>query len=78
MTGTKYGEYVRKHDLQIGGYDWKMMAVVYGMLALPVALRGALRRWGDVAPGKTVVGRSTIHIFRGNAAEFVKRCEAET
>jgi hypothetical protein len=31
-------------DWQIGGYDWRMMAVVYGMLAAPVALRTVLRR----------------------------------
>lgn len=31
-------------DLSIGGYDWRMMAVVYGMLALPVAFRTLLRR----------------------------------
>lgn len=31
-------------DLAIGGYDWRMMAVVYGMLALPVAFRSLLRR----------------------------------
>ena len=31
-------------DLSIGGYDWRMMALVYGMLALPVAFRSLLRR----------------------------------
>lgn len=31
-------------DLSIGGYDWRMMAVVYGMLALPVTFRPLLRR----------------------------------
>jgi len=31
-------------DLAIGGYDWRMMALVYGMLALPVAFRSVLRR----------------------------------
>jgi len=31
-------------DLVIGGYDWRMMAVVYGMLAVPVAFRTLLRR----------------------------------
>ena len=31
-------------DLSIGGYDWRMMAVVYAMLALPVAFRTLLRR----------------------------------
>ena len=28
----------------LGGYDWAMMTMVYGMLALPVAFRGWLRR----------------------------------
>lgn len=32
-------------DAVIGGYDWQMMAVVYAMLALPVAFRLPLRRW---------------------------------
>jgi hypothetical protein len=31
-------------DTFIGGYDWRMMALVYGTLAAPVALRGVLRR----------------------------------
>jgi len=31
-------------DLMIGGYDPRMMVVVYAMLALPVAARGFLRR----------------------------------
>jgi hypothetical protein len=31
-------------DLKIGGYAWYQMAVVYAMLALPVLLRGPLRR----------------------------------
>ncbi len=37
-------------DWVIGGYDWKLMVVVYGMLALPVIAGGILasrrRRWG--------------------------------
>jgi hypothetical protein len=32
-------------DAVIGGYEWQMMAVVYAMLALPVAFRLPLRRW---------------------------------
>jgi hypothetical protein len=47
-------------DFFIGGYDWRMMAMVYGTLSLPVALRGPLRHhlaigngrpaaWGPVA-----------------------------
>jgi hypothetical protein len=32
-------------DAVIGGYEWQTMAVVYGMLALPVAFRLPLRRW---------------------------------
>jgi hypothetical protein len=31
-------------DLKIGGYAWYQMAVVYAMLAVPVLLRGPLRR----------------------------------
>ncbi len=31
-------------DLSIGGYDWRMMALVYAMLAAPVAFRSVLRR----------------------------------
>ena len=31
-------------DFFIGGYNWYVMIVVYAMLALPVALRGLLRR----------------------------------
>ena len=38
-------------DLFIGGYDWQMMALVYGMLAVPVALRSPLRRYLDVKQG---------------------------
>ena len=39
-------------DLQIGGYDWRMMALVYGMLAAPVALRGVLRRHLEIERAK--------------------------
>lgn len=38
-------------DLVLGGYDWRMMAVVYGMLALPVFLRSPLRRYLRLEPG---------------------------
>src|SRR5688572_29505866 len=31
-------------DLFIGGYEWQMMAVVYGALMLPVAFRVLLRK----------------------------------
>jgi len=44
-------------DVFIGGYDWRMMALVYGMLAAPVALRGPLRRYLDVSRGG--LGRAT-------------------
>jgi hypothetical protein len=48
-------------DTFIGGYDWRMMALVYGTLAAPVALRGVLRRsltlenrsWGGAAAATT-------------------------
>ena len=32
-------------DLFIGGYEWQMMAVVYGALTLPVAFRVLLRKY---------------------------------
>ncbi len=32
-------------DCFIGGYAWQVTVVVYASLALPVALRGPLRRW---------------------------------
>jgi hypothetical protein len=35
-------------DAFIGAYDWRMMALVYGMLALPVVLRSPLRRYLDI------------------------------
>lgn len=35
-------------DLSIGGYDWRMMAVVYSMLAVPVAFRSLLRGYLNV------------------------------
>ena len=38
-------------DAFLGGYDWRMMAVVYGMLAAPVALRSPLRRYLDLNRG---------------------------
>ncbi len=38
-------------DLSIGGYDWRMMAVVYSMLAVPVAFRTILRRHLSVDQG---------------------------
>jgi hypothetical protein len=38
-------------DLFLGGYQWQMMTLVYGMLAAPVALRGLLRRYLDVSYG---------------------------
>ena len=37
-------------DLVIGSYDWRMMAIVYGMLAMPVLWRGWLRRHFEVRP----------------------------
>ena len=38
-------------DWFLGGYNWYMMALVYGMLAMPVALRGLLRRSLAMQPG---------------------------
>jgi hypothetical protein len=38
-------------DLSIGGYDWRMMAIVYSMLAVPVAFRAPLRRYLNLDQG---------------------------
>lgn len=38
-------------DLVLGGYEWQMMALVYGMLAAPILLRGVLRKYLDVRQG---------------------------
>ncbi len=52
-------------DWFLGGYSWYMMGLVYGMLAMPVALRGWLRRslamqpgrgWESFAPAAGLVG----------------------
>ncbi len=40
-------------DWFLGGYHWAMMALVYGMLALPVAFRGWLRRAFDLQHAQT-------------------------
>ncbi len=39
-------------DLVLGGYEWQMMALVYGMLAAPVLLRGPLRKYLNVSQGR--------------------------
>lgn len=39
-------------DMVLGGYEWQMMLVVYGMLVLPVAFRGPLRRWLRIEKGR--------------------------
>ncbi len=39
-------------DWFIGGYDWRVMAVVYSTLALPVLFRGPLRRWLPLKQGR--------------------------
>lgn len=38
-------------DLVIGSYDWRVMAVVYGALALPVAFREPLRKYLAIERG---------------------------
>ena len=38
-------------DLFIGGYEWQMMTVVYGALALPVAFRVLLRKYLAIERG---------------------------
>jgi hypothetical protein len=40
-------------DWVIGGYQWQMMMLVYGMLALPVAARGFLRNRWDMTEKKS-------------------------
>jgi hypothetical protein len=44
-------------DAFIGAYDWRMMVLVYSMLALPVALRGPLRKYLNIGQGN--LGRAT-------------------
>ncbi len=40
-------------DLFIGGYEWQMMAIVYGALTLPVAFRVPLRKYLAIERGST-------------------------
>lgn len=44
-------------DAFIGAYDWRMMVLVYSMLAMPVALRGPLRKYLNIGQGN--LGRAT-------------------
>lgn len=46
-------------DLFIGSYDWHMMALVYGALALPVFARGPLRRWFSLDEGTSPLRATT-------------------
>ena len=46
-------------DLFIGSYDWHMMALVYGALALPVMARGMLRRWFSLDDGASGLRTAT-------------------
>ena len=39
-------------DLFLGGYDWRMMVLVYGALSLPVGFRGPLRRHLAMGSGR--------------------------
>jgi hypothetical protein len=39
-------------DAVIGGYEWQIMLVVYGMLALPVVFGGLLKQWLRIEPGR--------------------------
>lgn len=39
-------------DAVIGTYEWQMMLVVYGMLALPVAFRGIVRKYLQIERGQ--------------------------
>ena len=53
-------------DWVIGGYGWQMMALVYGMLIFPVALRSPLRRYLAMRPNdslaKPVLGLLTCSL----------------
>lgn len=39
-------------DAVLGGYEWQMMLVVYGMLTLPIAFSWLLRRVLKIEPGQ--------------------------
>jgi hypothetical protein len=39
-------------DSVLGGYEWQMMAVVYGMLTLPLVCSWGLRRVVKIEPGR--------------------------
>ena len=71
-------------DIWIGSYHPIMMAIVYTMLALPVALRGILRRWfqlqrvgqaSSVRPALALVacgiGASVLFFLTTNLAHWV-------
>lgn len=38
-------------DAFLGAYDWRMMVLVYSMLAMPVAMRGLLRKYLNMGRG---------------------------
>lgn len=51
-------------DFFIGGYSAYMMAVVYGMLALPIVMRGLLRRYFKVTRGSVAASvRSVVALM---------------
>ncbi len=45
-------------DWVIGGYDWRLMAVVYASLAMPAFWGPSLRRWLPIARGGSASGGS--------------------
>ena len=47
-------------DTVIGGYDWELMAVVYGALALPAVFGAALQRFAPDAQGRSLAGRTAV------------------
>ena len=46
-------------DAFIGAYDWRMMALVYGCLVLPVFFRGPLRRYLSVEDRRVSTWKAT-------------------
>ena len=58
-------------DMVLGGYEWQMMLVVYGMLVLPVAFRGPLRRWLRIEKGAARQGPGGARRAAGMQPAFV-------
>lgn len=57
-------------DWVIGGYDWRLMAVVYGSLATPALWGPSLRRWLPIVRG----GRVRVGAARGGVGGSGSAC----